>query len=59
MIKRFSFLSWSTEKAIAIEMTSGMPSGMQTIRRAMAVEARSMALEIDWEETIGVPVAIR
>ena len=31
---------------------------MQTIRRAMAVEARSIALVMDSEEMIGVPVAI-
>jgi phospholipase C len=47
LMSRFSFLRESTEKAIAMEMTRGIPSGMQTIRRAMAVEARSMARLMD------------
>lgn len=47
LIRRFSFFNWSTEKAIAIEMTRGMPSGMQTISKAIAVEPSSRAFRID------------
>jgi len=42
-MRRCWALSSSTEKAMAMEMTRGIPSGMQTIKRAMAVEARSRA----------------
>jgi hypothetical protein len=51
LMRRCSYLRVSTEKAIAIEMTRGMPSGMQTIRRAIAVEARSMARVIEGPST--------